>query len=427
MKTESELDNQFYILESRLDEAQALIAKLKKKAAKYGCGEVSIEVGQLEPTSRWVKVFDKEIEVKTLHCLVTVHGEAPRVGEHTLVARITHEGGTFFIDTVPGLEADHRFRDGGKQCEHCRSDRQRKDLFVVEQNGEQIQVGRSCLRDYLGIDDPKRVIRKFQWLKEVRELEEYGYSEHSDDEELLPELLAIGCAAERQFTFVSKSLHDKLYDQADLAMDRGEKPAHVPQVTSWRVNDALHPEFITGNQPYDIERRKDADDLYNSVNDDDKAKANQVTEWVRAELNGDNDYIFNLKQAYASDYVLRKRLALALSAIGSFNHDRRIKAERTKQQDEYAASVHVGAIKERLRGIGGVVKFRKVVGESQWGVVELIKILTDDGNLLNWFTGSAGEDFDLGNKVMFDGTVKNHDSYKGIAQTIITRVKSLSA
>lgn len=418
------LDNQFYILEGRLTEAKDLIAKLQKKAVKYGCGEISIEVGPLEPVRQWVRVYGEDVEVKTRHCLVTVHGEAPQVGEYTLVARITHEGGTFFIDTVPGLEVDHRFRDGGKQCEHCHSNRQRKDLFIVEQKGNQIQVGRSCLRDYLGIDDPSRVIRKFQWFKDIRELGEY--SECHEDEELLPELLAVGCAADRQFTFVSKSLANKLCDAADLAIDRGEKPPHVPRVTSYRVEDALHPDDISGNQLDDIERRQAARDLYNSVNDDDKAKARQVTEWVRTELEGSNDYIFNLKQAYSNDYILRKRLALTLSAIGSYNRDHEIKIERAKQESEYAASVHVGTVKERLKGVKGVVKFRRVVSENDWGVVELIKILTSDGNLLNWFTGSASDDFDLGNSIVFDGTVKKHDIYKGINQTIITRVKSLA-
>jgi hypothetical protein len=57
------------------------------------------------------------------------------------------------------VELPERFRTLGPVCEHCHLSRGRKETFIVRhEDGRMVQVGRQCLRDFLGHDSPDHLV-----------------------------------------------------------------------------------------------------------------------------------------------------------------------------------------------------------------------------------------------------------------------------
>lgn len=92
---------------------------------------------------------------------VHVYGEQPpSMAGWTLAARVTHlaDAKTHkpinVFDPVPGIEIPERFRKRDRVCDHCKKSRLRKYTFICqnEESGKWVQVGSTCLRDFLGVD-----------------------------------------------------------------------------------------------------------------------------------------------------------------------------------------------------------------------------------------------------------------------------------
>jgi hypothetical protein len=73
-----------------------------------------------------------------------------------MAATIQHTPEGNILRTVPGFETllPARFRSCDTACEHCNTDRIRKDTYVLQaEAGEWKQVGRNCLADFLRTGD----------------------------------------------------------------------------------------------------------------------------------------------------------------------------------------------------------------------------------------------------------------------------------
>lgn len=89
-----------------------------------------------------------------------------------------------------------------------------------------------------------------------------------------------------------------------------------------------------------------------------------------------------------------------------------------KREAEDAASEWVGDIKER-REFEIKVLFI-IEREGYYGPVDIIKMRDASGNMLTWFATSS-HGLRKGDTALIKGTVKKHDEYKGVKQTVLTR------
>ena len=69
--------------------------------------------------------------------------------------------------------------------------------------------------------------------------------------------------------------------------------------------------------------------------------------------------------------------------------------------------------------------FIKLV-DTMYGTSTVLKFIDKDGNNLVWFGSGAITDYDLNEEYTIKGTVKKHETYNGIKQTQINRVKNES-
>lgn len=94
---------------------------------------------------------------------------------------------------------------------------------------------------------------------------------------------------------------------------------------------------------------------------------------------------------------------------------------REDAQEARRGSEWVGDVGERLRGLSVTVMFETHI-ESEWGGSKLVKFSDADGNEFGWFgSGLSIWDLKKGDEVILTGTVKKHDTYQGIKQTMLSR------
>ncbi len=189
-------DNVITILEARVEEAQEHLKKLARKAQRYGTPRISWTLGEVreeerqDSNGRLAKVQYRDIILNEL--------EAPRVGDFQFIARLEHTDAGTIIDSIPGEELPKRFRSATRECEHCKHDRQRKHLFVVrDPEGNLVQVGRTCLRDYMGTDSPASVAARFRWERELSEWSDEWGGRGGVIQDSAEELLAVTSTAIR--------------------------------------------------------------------------------------------------------------------------------------------------------------------------------------------------------------------------------------
>ena len=114
---------------------------------------------------------------------------------------------------------------------------------------------------------------------------------------------------------------------------------------------------------------------------------------------------------------LRQRWTLSDAQLSAA---RNMFAKIDEREIQDASSVHVGSIKERIE-FEGIVEF-ETTREGFYGTTHIIKVRSIDGNVFTWFA-SGYQSLHRGDRVAVRGTVKKHDEYQGVKQTILSRCK----
>lgn len=394
------------VLASRLHEAQEALEKLAKKARRYGCPDITVSVGETSKVERIVKDWDGgERRVKVQMVELNITGAAPRIGQHEFLARVELRDGGNLVDTRPGVEdLEPRFRTTDGYCDHCRSRRDRKDVFVVRdiQTGAQLQIGRNCLRDFLGMDDPNAIAHRFAFFRGVAELEE-GLRARRDTDwaQSLEGALALAAVSIRLFGWCSKG---QAQNNEDLTP------------TVYYVSKVLMPSPRMDQADRELIERIEAE-----RSEADYQTARETIQWVREELKGDSDYEHNLKVLFSDELIHDAgRLGLIVSAVAGYHRAKEKALRLTRERQQAAKSAHVGTVGERLRNVPVTLQQQFQIGANEFGVSILIKFADDAGNLLTWIT-SKGSGLEVGEKAMLTGTVKAHDFYNDAAETKLTR------
>lgn len=389
------------ILAGRADEARKALLKLKKKAKRYNTpfaasfGEVYQEERYLEGGSRTKKVKVDVIDV-------SIMGETPKVGDYEFLASIELTPAGNFVDTPPNVKIDPKYRTTDSRCEHCKKVRPRKHVFAVRniETGEELQVGRTCLRDFLGTDDASRIIGNFKFWRLFNGSDgEEGFSSYGRAERMdsLESLLAKTNALIR------------IYGWASKGMANNDERIVATLTRLWATY---------GSDKY---ARMAREELHDEMKDSDEDLAQKVIAWVRASTDA-SDYMHNLRVAFSDDVLYGdRRTGLAISAVSAWYRAQERELKRTEVARANRDSKHQGDVKERLKGLKVTLESARSMGDNGWGPTELLKFKDEAGNVYGWFTG-AGPHEDIGAILTIDGTVKRHTDFNGILETLLTRV-----
>ena len=359
------------------------LAKLAKKAVKNGNPDVTLSFGE---------VFSREMMTESGKMIidyvaVTVSGEAPRIAGWDFLARIELLGEENLVHRVPGTTKtlEERFRTHDGFCDHCNSARRRNDVFVLANDEKQIAVGRQCLREFLGIDDPKAIVARAQFFEELKNVEEeddmgnfgsFGFYG-------LNEVLVLAAANIRKSGYVSKARQ----------IETGY--ATTGEMVAWG---------IAGIPGYKIEPVEA-----------DREWAEKTIGFFRRDTSFGNDYMDNIRVLMKQDIIKKEHVSLISSAVITAQRELAPKAEVKE-------SNFVGEVKGRLKDISLLLERIIYLGSGSFGPSYLHLLKDSNGNAFSWITGNKVEAAE-GTEIKVDATVKDHKLYKGTKQTVLTRAK----
>lgn len=389
------------------------LEKLAKRGAKYDQSIVWTERAYSETVKR-VRWDGDKVDVVINRIEIAIVGAAPRVGNFKFLAQLEAVPGGVIVSAVPGVEVGPIGREWNGQCEHCAKPRARKQAFVVEGPDGRKVVGKSCLRDYLGTDDPAAAIAAFTLFDDLSAVggndDEGGYGGYGQWQESTLGVLAAARAAIALWGWRPASQEGmSTAGYADLALTAPRGKDH------WADERKM------------IERElKERGDHY-------QAAAEAIVEWG-ANLVARGDYEWNLKVALNSEVVITKTRNLVISAAAAFDrqvaHADEVKAKREAEAARNAAlppSYHVGKVGERVTS---VVTVEKAIGlpDRGFGPSTLYVLRADDGAVFKWFTSAGAprvndQPIEVGNHLVVTATVKKHGEYEGQKETMILRAK----
>ena len=380
-------DGQFQIPEVCYPKFEAAIAKLSRKSEKLGGGEITPIVFGYEMIPGKVK----GVEIKVFNVLLG--GEVPTIDGWEFIAKIDHANKELgnIIRALPGKTVPERFRQGECKCEHCNINRFRRDTFVLynAQADEHKQVGRTCLKDFLGGHDNAEAIAKMaELLSYAREVARgFVGSEQGHDRRYLnleDYLTHVAAATRIKGYFVSKSM-------------AAEKPGMIPT-----ANIAL--DALLGSQYELIE-----------LTDEDTLQAQKAIEWAQ-NLEGElNEYQHNIKLMAASGAIEFRSATYAASILGGYL--RTVNAPYEKK--ERPVSNYVGTVGQLI----DLVVTLKYETETNGKFPGFMYIFQDtNGNSIKWFTTMKIKK-EVGDSMKMNCKVKAHEEYKGVKGTIVSHAK----
>ncbi|GAB0154605.1 hypothetical protein [Marinobacterium sp. BA1] len=326
------------------------------------------------------------------------------------VKSLEHSEPTFRMS--PFAQSDNNalppeFTTCGSGCDHCETNRARKELVLLQNvdTGEWLQVGNSCVNDFLGDD---LMLRRLTALESIYSFINASESWLEDDPSadsactrmaLMDYLPAVAFMADK-YGYISRSQADDIdkiatVEEADYLLFARNS---VPGIR--KLRDAYH-------------------DAMPQLREKVRAALDYMAE--RAEQDPNNQYLGNVAVIIKDGWCdLKKEAGLAASIIGSYLQHLTAMRERMATKNEYLDGVEEGGRVKRMRLY--TVKTMNVF--HAYGQSTLHIFRDDEGRRYKWF-GSGCIDRPDGFDASF--TVKGHEVYEGLKQTVITRVVDLDA
>lgn len=407
-----------WVSEERLAALQVMLAAMAKRAAKLGMESVTMTQTGEERFMRIVHrgemrgmgtVFAASWKAIGLneripsgwgdtgrivrHLKIKVSGEVPRLKGWAFVAAIDHLDGGNVVRSAPGGgDVPAKYLKAESICEHCNVKRSRVATFVMRHtSGDTKQIGRTCLQDFTGNASAEGIASLSQQMSEFWEAVGSAESYEDDGEGRagrpsyvpLKGLLNYGAALVRQLGYVSKT-------QADEGRGMATASAALSELLS------LDPQI--------------------SIADEDEDMAAKAIEWAASlsDAEAAGDYMNNIRVIARSEAIAFRHAGIAVSIIPAYQRHLAKKIE----QESAGESQWQGTIAKR-EVFKGLKLSRVTASEGAYGVTNIHRFTDASGNIFVWYASNAklevGKTFDI------KATVKKHDDYKGVKQTVIIR------
>lgn len=273
------------------------------------------------------------------------------------------------------------------ECDHCQTHRSRKHTIILKKGGQYIQVGKSCVKDYLGVDlgSYASYLSLFETLEDyIKSLQRSGATRLVKVWET-DYILGQAVALTHQYGYISKS-------QA-LELDTDSTASRLWQLLNEsrdREGTLIYPAYKTWDETLVAGIRK-----------------------FYAAREGSTDFIGNIKTVLKQSTIQADQIGLIAAAVGT---KARLEA-RDREKVQKPVSNFVGDVGERFSFIATPECLYSA--ESDFGTYYIYKFVCE-GNELVWKTT---RELNCDREYECVGTVKRHSVYRGTKQTEVTRVK----
>lgn len=379
----------FVIPASNRQTVEEHVAKLNKRAVKLSLPEITLTWGKAFYESRDVKGGKQNVLVLPVDVVgpLNVSYEGWQ-----FIATLQHlpTGENVIRSITDQYDIPIKYHSCGSDCEHCQVNRYRKDTYLVRHDDSRVvQVGSSCIKDFLGGNSPDDILKKASLAADL--LNFIGGASHgggvgNNNEGIfhINTFLENTAACIRDYGWVSKS----------EAKNSGSK-ATVS--------------YVLDNLDYQTSKVTNAE----------KDLASKAVAWVEAISDEEceySEYLHNIRAIVRSGMVGLRTTGYAASIISSYNRD------LAKRQPKQISS-HVGMVK--MREEFDLTLNNIYHGRAAYGEFFKYTFHDERGNILFWNTSIEREGFELNHKYRIRGTVKAHTEFKGVKQTEINRCETV--
>ena len=398
-----------------MDRLEREIAKLNRRAAKIGCPPLEIirhgVISRVAPGHEDRAEIWGNGEVPHINLIqVEIKGQGPLIAGYKFLGTLDHVTipGSVIVNTVPGETIPQHFHNSDAVCGHCGYERRRNETFVLQhEDGGYIQVGRQCIKDFLG-HNPQGVAAFLSRIQVV--LSELG-DEDSD-------YWNMG-GGRVEYTF---SHNNVLKITAAVIRRNGGVPRSKAGVDDGAATADLVRYYFFPPMVSDGNARRCWEEWRASLEIDRHPEfmedAEKARLWLKDQPDS-NEYMHNLHVLDRADEIPVKMFGYWCSLMAAYQ---RAMEKLRLAKAEKKVSEHVGEVGKRWDFNVKVVSIKFIDGA--YGTTGLVRMLDDSGRTIVWFSSSsycAGMKAD--GEYTIVGTIKKHDEFNGWKQTIVTRVK----
>lgn len=389
---------QFKIYEENMERLEKKIARISKKCEKYGNYFRYEVVGE-----EFVEKYDEELRKDVVLRYVIVEAEGTAIiNNWRFIALVEHTGTTYgnVIKSCCDIEVPERYYTNRPICEHCKSNRPRKDTYIVQNiiTGEFKQVGKSCLMDFtygMSAEGVARYISLFDELIQGEAIEPGCHKIHYID-------------TKTALCYIAETIRHFGYVKAD-----GVRSTKHRAMDYYSVRNG----FSTFVPKCDLKEEMESVE-FDPFSDYANEMVSKVLEWIPKQEESSN-YYHNLKTVCTMRYIGFDKFGILASLFPAYDKAMERERQIISEKENEKNSEYVGNVGDRVTI---EIADHKVITswETEWGMTMIHKITDTNGNIYTWKT-SKGID-DKIKKIV--GTIKDHIEYYGAKQTVITRCRT---
>lgn len=290
-------------------------------------------------------------------------------------------------------------------CDYCKTNRKRNKTYLVvnQETGEWKQLGKECLKLFVTGIDIDAIATFESFIKEAEDManpsDEFFYERRFRFVKVA-DALAFACAVYRERGYLATR------DFAGNVNDLCNK--NIIQRKLLRLygcnSDFLN---ITNSTRSEIDAMSFTTDI------DTKDTISDVEQLP------DDPYYNNLKVIVTNEYIPLTKLGLLASipkAVERYKEEKRRQEEKEKLAAE---SNYLGSVGEKI-SIHFVSGREVACCDTQFGLLHIYEFKDVNGNTVVWKSSSSK---DIPESGVVTGTVKAHEEYDGVKQTVILRAK----
>lgn len=340
---------------------------------------------------RWGAYPDaRTINVKTPYKWFTVDAEIPKMNGYSFVGsyftEVDKEGkDIYFFRSLPDVEVPEKyFYIKDKNCDHCNTKRDRKNLYLFKhEDGDYKVIGSTCLTDYTGHKDPEHLVKLLDHL--INNTAYDPYAKESNPDFYIDEYYTPSTYTPRAPTYVdvrdALAIASAIIDvKGFVSMASSDEEPSTNNYLRYYLTDYSSVEMGIGN-PWEGEiiAKRHITKLID-ITDKNYETADRLIDLIKESPT--NNYMINVKRIIDAGHVSFDRNLPTL--IGSFTliekDNRRILEEKIKNE-KAEAKASLPDVEEGRYEISGLIKLAvvKSYSFSAWNSVETIKVkIIDD-------------------------------------------------
>lgn len=297
---------------------------------------------------------------------------------------VDYSGGEFDLEN---------FRNSDCKCEHCNANRRRKYLYIIKNGNKFIKVGKSCLKDYLKLENISSYVQLIKGINAIQ----------VDSKIIKNEKKMVAIELEQALEYVREYINTNGYLSSREAYNLGvpmectkEKIKLDLKNNNDTIKKLLHNEFeVEEGLKQDIELVKNY-------------LVTQETEYSVKLYNVLNNKYINLKAD--------------LGIVSSFFATLEFVKKKIQKEKEAENLEWLGEPKDKIELKVRLKDYKVYDGYVYGSFVRYYYFKDENGNNIKWKT-SKDLELDEGQELVIKGTIKELDWYKGEKITVLTRCK----